>query len=322
VTNIPDSGLPLRVGISSCLLGERVRYDGGHKQDRYLMDILAQFFEFVPVCPELETGMSVPREPVRLEGNVAAPRMIGRKTGEDWTDRLNEYAQRRSRQLAGLRLSGYILKKNSPSCGPDHVKLYTDEGVMRRKGRGLFAAALMDHLPLLPVEDEERLNDIGIRENFITRVFAFHRLQELFRTRWSRRRMMAFHTAHKYLLLAHSADLHRQLGRLVANVKDYLPDEFRDRYSELFMRALNRRATVKKHVNVLHHLLGYLKKSLNAQDRQAILSVIEDYRQEIVPLIVPLTLVKHFLAREGVEFSENQVYLNPHPRELSLRNHA
>ncbi|MFH1842610.1 MAG: DUF523 and DUF1722 domain-containing protein [bacterium] len=319
---IPENGLPLRVGISSCLLGERVRYDGGHKQDHYLMDILAQFFEFVPVCPEMEAGMSVPREPVRLQGDPESPRMIGTKTGADWTERLNEFARRRTRQLTGMHLSGYILKKGSPSCGLERVKVYGEQGMPARKGRGLFAAALLERLPILPVEEEGRLNDIGNRENFITRVFAYHRLQDLFRGRWSRGRVVAFHAAHKYLLLAHSAELYRQLGRLVANVKDYLPGEFRDRYSELFMQALNRRATVKKNVNVLHHLLGFLKQSLTVRDKQALLSVIEDYRQEIVPLIVPLTLVKHYLAQEGNEFSRNQVYLNPHPRELKLRNHA
>jgi uncharacterized protein YbgA (DUF1722 family)/uncharacterized protein YbbK (DUF523 family) len=314
--------LPIRVGISTCLLGQEVRWDGGHKRSRYITDILGVYFEFVPVCPELEVGMGVPREPVHLEGEVETPRLIGSRSGEDWTDRMNRYSIQRVKQLAKMRLSGYILKKDSPSCGMERVKITNNTGMPMKQGRGLFALELLRAFPMLPVEEEGRLNDARLRENFIVRVFAYHRLQSLFRGRWSRGQVVAFHAAHKLLLMAHSPRHYRELGQLVAAVKDRQPDAFREEYMRLFMEALAVKATTRKNVNVLQHLLGYLKRDLDAQQKQSILQVIEDYHGELVPLIVPVTLVRHYLELHGVEYANNQVYLNPHPKELMLRNHV
>jgi uncharacterized protein YbgA (DUF1722 family)/uncharacterized protein YbbK (DUF523 family) len=318
----PDVPLPLRVGVSTCLLGREVRFNGGHKLDHYVTDLLARYFEFVPVCPELEVGMGVPREPVRLVGDPAAPRMVGVDSGEDWTERMNAYARDRVARLERLELSGYILKNRSPSCGMERVKVYTDKGMPTKGGRGLFAAALLDALPLLPVEEEGRLNDAGLRENFVVRVFAYHRLQTLFRGGFQRGEVVAFHAAEKYLLLAHSPAHYEELGRLVARIKQLAPAEFRDLYCAGYMAALQERATVGKNVNVLHHIVGFLRESLSGDARAQILRVIEDYRAELVPLIVPLTLIHHYLQLHGVEYMLNQVYLRPSPKELMLRNHV
>ncbi|MEW6743631.1 MAG: DUF523 and DUF1722 domain-containing protein [Planctomycetota bacterium] len=317
----PHEG-PILVGISSCLLGAKVRYDGGHKRDNYITDILGQHFTFISVCPELEVGMGVPREPVRLVGRAEAPRMLGHKTGADWTDSMNRYAARRVRQSDLAPICGYILKKDSPSCGMERVKVYNEEGMPSKLGRGLFAQALMEHFPLLPIEEEGRLNDARLRENFIVRVFAFHRLRRLFSERFSLGRLVRFHTANKYLLLAHSPDHYKRLGQLVARAKREPPTVLRETYSRLFMEALAVRTTPRKNANVLLHILGFLKEHLGTLEKQDILAVIEDYRRGLLPLAVPLTLLKHYVNKHEVAFIQDQIYLNPHPKELMLRHHV
>jgi len=311
------------VGVSTCLLGEKVRWDAGHKHDRYLTDILGRYFEFVPVCPEADVGMGIPREPVHLEGDPQAPRMIGNKSGEDWTERMNRYSRRKLKELIPLNLSGYVLKRASPSCGMERVPVKGGPGGMPRKvGVGLFAAELMRRLPLLPVEEEGRLNDPGLRENFIVRVFAYHRVQQLFAGGCKRGDVVAFHTRQKYLLMAHSPRHYQELGRLVAQVKDYTPSELRERYVRGFMEALQMRATTRKNVNVLQHLLGYLKDRLGTAEKDDILRVIDQYRHGLVPLIVPLTLLNHHLKIQGITYLLEQEYLQPAPAELALRNHV
>jgi len=313
---------PIRLGISACLLGQKVRFDGGHKRDRYLTDILGQYFSFVAVCPELEVGMPIPREAVRLVGTLDAPHMVGNKTGEDWTERMIKYNNRRVRELASERLSGYILKKDSPSCGMERVKLYSEKGMAERKAQGMYARRLMEEYPLMPVEEEGRLNDARLRENFIVRVFAYHRLQNLFDGRYARGALVQFHTAHKYLLLAHSPKHFKEMGQLVARVKQHTPSEMRDKYSSLFMNSLMVKTTTRKNVNILNHILGFLKEQLTSSDKQDILQVIEDYRHEIVPLIVPITLIRHYITKHDVQYIKDQIYLSPHPKELMLRNHV
>ena len=312
------------VGVSTCLLGERVRWDAGHKHDRYLTGILGEYFEFIPVCPEAEVGMGIPREPVHLTGDHEAPRMVGNKSRVDWTERMNRWSRRKLKELVPMGLSGYVLKRASPSCGMERVPVKGGKGGMPRKiGVGLFAAELMRRLPLLPVEEEGRLNDPGLRENFIVRVFAYHRAQQLFgRGRFKRGDVVTFHARQKYLLLAHSPRHYKELGQLVAAVKDYTPTEFRDRYLPLYMEALATRATVRKHVNVLQHLLGYLRDRIGPAERADIGRVIESYRSGIVPLIVPLTLLNHHLGVQQIDYLLDQVYLHPAPEELALRNHV
>ncbi|HOX25448.1 MAG TPA: DUF523 and DUF1722 domain-containing protein [Candidatus Krumholzibacteria bacterium] len=312
------------VGVSSCLLGEPVRWDGGHRQDRYLCDVLGRFVEFVPVCPEAEAGMGIPREPVHLEGDLAAPRLVGNRSRTDWTARMRRSCRRRVRELARLGLSGYVLKSRSPSCGLERVEVAAPGGGgrPRRAGVGVFAAELRRRLPLLPVEEAERLGDPRLREHFIVRVFAHHRVHAFFAARPGRGEIVAFHAREKYLLLAHRTEGYRELGRLVARVGDFSPADFRDRYVRAYLDTLQHPATVRKHVNVLHHLLGYLRNSLGPAEREDILRAIDAYRAQEVPLIVPVTLLEHHLRIRQVTYLLDQEYLHPAPAELALRYHA
>ncbi len=311
-----------KIGISACLLGQKVRFDGGHKRDPYLTDTFGSHVEWVPVCPELEAGMGVPRESVRLVGSVAQPRMIAERSGKDWTDAMNGYAARRLDELKKLALSGYVLKKNSPSCGLERVRVYNNAGMPNRTGRGMFAAALLKEFPLLPVEEEGRLNDAVLRENFIERVFAYHRWQVLITQRKSISALVLFHTQHKFLLLAHNEQIYRQLGRLVAGAKKMPISDSYGKYGPLFMAALAAHATPRKQGNVMEHMLGYFSDALTADERAELLGLIRDYRRRLVPLIVPVTLIKHYVNKYRVEYLKNQVYIEPSPRELMLRNHV
>ena len=314
----PASDLPVRLGISLCLLGEPVRYDGGHKRDPFLVDVLGQHVEWVPVCPEVEAGFGTPRESMRLVDDVAEPRLITVRSRHDHTDRMRRYAKQRLRDLQSLNLSGYVFKNNSPSCGSRRVRVYARDGRLLGTGKGLFADAFQRAFPLTPIEEEGRLRDPGLRENFIERVFGYHRWQGL-NTRPTRGRLVAFHTAHKYLLLAHSQRHCRELGRLVANAVGTPPrgcptdQELARTYGQLFMQALTVRTTVRKHVNVLQHLTGHFKSVLNATVREELHAVISDYQNGFVPLSVPVTLIRHYVRILDIPYLRDQVYLAPHP---------
>jgi uncharacterized protein YbgA (DUF1722 family)/uncharacterized protein YbbK (DUF523 family) len=316
-----ESNDRLRLGISSCLLGEQVRFDGGHKHDRFLTDVLGRYVEWVPVCPELEVGMGVPREAVRLEGELAAPRMVGIRSRTDHTAAMRRFAAARVRQLAGLDLHGYVFKKGSPSCGMERVRVYGQTGMPARSGRGIFAAAFMDAVPVLPVEEEGRLHDPVLRENFIERVFAYRRWRALVDAP-GRGALVAFHTAHKFQLLAHSPKHYSALGRLVGGQKGQRATALVAEYGAAFMAALALQATTAKQVNVLQHLAGFCREHLDAGDRQELAAVIDDYRRCLVPLVVPLTLLRHHVQRHQVTYVLGQTYLSPHPKELMLRNHV
>ncbi|MDR4478860.1 MAG: DUF523 and DUF1722 domain-containing protein [Nitrospira sp.] len=313
---------PLRLGISRCLLGEEVRFDGGHKRDQFLTDVLGRYVEWVPVCPEVEAGLGTPREAMRLVGDPQQPRLVSIKSGKDHTRALEHVTAHRLPDLERLDLSGYVFKKDSPSCGVERVRTYNEHGMPGRKGVGVFARAYVERFPLIPVEEEGRLCDPPLRENFIERVFSYRRWQDLVQSGVTRQAVVRFHTVHKYLLLAHSAPHYRQLGRLVAQVNAYRGKDLVHRYGELFMQALAVKATVRKHVNVLQHILGYFKDRLDAQEKTELLGVIGDYHQGLTPLIVPLTLIKHYVQIFDVGYIREQVYLNPHPKELMLRNHV
>lgn len=312
----------VRIGISSCLLGHEVRYDGGHKRDSLVTGSLSQFMTFVPVCPEVESGMPVPRSPVRLVRLGGAVRLVEPKGGIDHTESMRSWSRARVRQLSGLDLSGYILKKDSPSCGMERVKVWPAKGPGVRDGVGLFAEELMRQLPLLPVEEEGRLGDPALRENFVERVFAYRRLRSLFQGRWTLGDLVRFHTAEKLLLLAHEPRSYQLLGRLVARARQLPRAEVESTYAETFSRALRVPATRGKHCNVLQHMAGYFKDRLEPGDRAELRETIADYSRGLVPLVVPITLLRHHLRRLGSPYLEGQSYLEPHPRELMLRNHA
>jgi len=316
----PDE--PLTLGVSSCLLGQEVRFDGGHKRDRFVTDLLGRFAEWVPVCPELEAGMSVPRPAMRLVREGSEVRMVEIKSGRDHTKNMQRFTAKRVRGLRDLDLSGYVLKKDSPSCGMTRVKIYGEKGMPKREGRGLYAGVLLDTFPNLPVEDEGRLNDPRLRENFIERVFAYRRLQGLFRGRFTNGRVVAFHTAHKLQLMAHSPVAYRELGRQVAALADTPRAEFRERYQREFMAALTHVASPGRNTNVLQHAAGYLTKLLDAPSRAELAGLIHDYREGLVPLIVPVTLLAHYVRRHEIGYLNGQTFLAPHPKELMLRNHV
>ena len=312
----------IRIGVSACLLGQEVRFDGGHKRDDFLTSVLAPHVEFVPVCPEVEMGLGTPRETLRLVRHSGRLRMITTRTRIDHTDAMNRWASQRLDALEREGLAGYILKKDSPSCGMERVKTYSGDEAPRRDGRGLFAAALLDRFPSLPVEEEGRLTDPVLRENFIERVFAYRRLEDLFQPRWTTGRLVAFHTAHKMALLAHSTTAYADLGRLVARAATLSRPDVRSQYSSRFMDTLAIPSTRARHTNVLQHMAGHLKKVIDEGSRAELARTIEEYRGGIVPLVVPLTLIRHHVSAHGVAYLQGQTYLEPHPRELMLRNHV
>ncbi len=314
--------MTIRIGVSSCLMGNEVRYDGGHKHNRYLTDVLGEHFELVIVCPEAEVGMGIPRETVRLEGDIENPLMIAPRSGADWTRRMNHFARQRSIELAREDLSGFVFKKRSPSCGLFRVPVVQKNGHPLAKGRGLFAAEFTRRFPLVPCEEEGRLTDPHLRENFIERVFAYARVKQVFSGRWKRGDVVAFHSREKYFLLAHSPKHYKELGQLVAAIKDHTPAAFRDLYMQLYMGALAVRATPARHVNAMQHVAGHLKDEIGPEELQRVHQLIQDYKQGLVPLIVPITLLRHYIELLDLHYVKDQVYLNPHPKELMLRNHV
>ena len=322
-----DAGPPkVRIGISACLLGQEVRYDGGHKRDGFLVDTFGRFVNWVPVCPEVELGMGTPRPAIRLERSRGGVRLRMPSTGADLTDAMRDFSRTRMEALATLSLDGYVLKKDSPSCGLERVKVYPPAGgagAPSKDGRGVFAQALLARLPHLPVEEEGRLNDPRLRESFVTRVFAHHRWQEGEREGWTRAALMRFHERHKLLLMARNQSAMRRLGRLLGEAGRSDPvRELADGYRAGFTATLARPASRRGHANVLHHLLGFISDGLDRDDRAELVATIERYRLGLVPLVVPLTLIRHHVRRQGAEYLRGQVYLEPHPHELMLLNHV
>lgn len=316
------TALPARIGVSRCLLGEEVRFDGGHKRDSFLTDVLGRYVEWVPVCPEVEAGLGTPREAMRLVGDPHRPRLVTVDNRIDHTRALETMTKNRLDGLKNFDLSGYVFKKGSPSCGIDRVRIYNEEGVVSRNGIGLFARAFIEQFPLIPVEEEGRLCEPTLRENFIERVFCYRRWQDLVQSGVTRQALVQFHTIHKYLLLAHSPQQYKVLGRLVGQAERHRPKEFAHRYGELFMKTLAVKTTVRKHVNVLQHILGHFKDRLSTHEKAELAGVISDYHRGLSPLVVPLTLIKHYVRIFDVRYIREQVYLNPHPKELMLRNHV
>jgi uncharacterized protein YbgA (DUF1722 family)/uncharacterized protein YbbK (DUF523 family) len=317
----------LRLGVSACLVGRKVRYDGQHKRDPFLVDVLGPFVEWVPVCPELEVGMGVPREPIRLVGASATPRLLGERSGKDHTEAMLRFAEARVRELEALDLDGYVTKKDSPSCGLERVRVHGPRGgPPRRDGVGMFVRALAARLPLLPLEEEGRLQDPALRESFVERLFAHARWRAAVARGMRRGDLVQFHAAHKLALMAHSPAAYRALGALVGGLGRGSPARAVEAYGRGFMGALRVPATRGRHANVLHHVLGYFRELLPAADRIELAEAVADYAKGLVPLVVPLTLVRHHVrhhaADRGVEWLAAQTYLDPDPKELMLRNRA
>jgi len=308
------------IGISSCLLGHEVRYDSGHKHNAYITQTLGRFFEFMPFCPEVAIGLGIPRPPIQLVQFDDGVHVRGvRNPQQDVTRELVAYGE----QVAGRlhAVSGYLFKKGSPSCGMERVKIYNPGGQPAGSGAGMFAATLMRQLPELPVEEEGRLMDPVLRENFVERVFVYHRWQKLCGSRPGAAELVDFHTRHKFIVLAHHESAYRELGRLVADAGKGDLGATLQAYIRVLMQALKKNATPRQHANVLMHILGFFKRHLETADKAELLDVIDAYRRGQLPLIVPITLIKHHLRHYPDDYVSRQYYLNPHPRELMLRNH-
>ena len=313
---------PIKIGVSSCLLGNNVRYNGGHALDRFITHTLGQYGQFVPVCPESECGLGIPRPTMHLRGAVDNPRLVVTKTGEDHTRQMVTWAKQRLGELAEENLCGFIFKKNSPSSGMTRVKVFNEKGQPVKKGRGIFAGMFMDRFPLIPVEEDGRLNDPILRENFIEQIFAMQRWRDVLSGRKTRGNLVTFHTRNKMLLRSHSEKHYRLMGKLVGSGKTHSTSTLYREYETLLMAALRLKATVSKHANVMMHMLGYFKKDLTADEKQEMLDIIKDYRTGYVPLVVPLTLFSHYVRKYDQPYLKQQTYLNPHPTALKLRNHV
>ena len=312
----------IRLGISSCLLGENVRYDGGHRHDRFLTDTLGQYVEYIPICPEVGCGLPVPREAMRLEGNPDSPRLMTIRTRQDMTDRMKTWSEKRVKELEKEGLCGFIFKSDSPSSGMERIKVYNEKAVPAKKGVGMFARIFMKHFPSLPVEDDGRLNDPILRENFIERIFVFKRWRELMMGRKGRGMLVDFHTRHKLLILSHSPRHYQLMGSLTAKANELSIKELHRQYQSILMEALQVKATPRKNANVLMHMMDYFKKELTSGEKQELLDLINNYREGRFPLIVPVTLIRHYVKKYDQPYLKEQVYLNPHPLELQLRNHV
>lgn len=312
----------IALGISACLLGEKVRYDGQAKLNIYLRDTLGAFVRYIPVCPEVGCGLPIPRDAMRLVGDPENPRLVTIRTGTDHTERMRRWIDTALELLAKGPLHGFIFKSGSPSSGMRDVKIYNAKGFVAHRGAGLFAKAFMERFPMLPVEDEGRLQDPDIRENFIERVFIFARWSALVRDDKTVRGLITFHARHKLLFMARSPEATRELGRIVANKTPAAIDALFATYLETMTRTLKLKATVRKNVNVLLHVLGYFKRVLSAEEKAEALEAIEQYRRELIPLIVPVTLLRHYAKKFRDPYLSEQYFLAPCPAELKLRNHV
>jgi len=316
-----NNNIEITIGLSSCLNGNMVRHNGGHKKNHFITEILGNYFKFILFCPEIEAGMGVPREPVNLTGPIHSPKMIGEVSGIDWTRKVNSESRKQIKKLKKLNLCGYILKSGSPSCGLAKVKHYSsDSGRVRKNAKGLFADILLKAYPFLPIDEETRIEDNRLRGNFITRILAYNRLQTIITKSNARNNIITFHSNHKYLLMAHSVKYYRLLEQLIAQIGQYTPSDFIHEYSRLFMIALSYKTTVSKNVNVLRHIIKCFKKHLSQNDKERLLGVIQEYHLENISLEVPLALVKRHIYELDISNLQDQAYLNPLPIESMLGN--
>lgn len=310
---------PVKIGVSACLLGRKVRFDGGHKRSRFITDSLERHFELLAYCPEVAIGMGTPRQPIRLVGDSQNPQAVGVTTSElNVSQPLRAYGRKVGAEIG--ELCGFIVKKDSPSCGMERVKVYNDKGIAERSGTGLFAREVMSAHPLLPVEDEGRLNDAQLRDNFITRVYVYARWKALISAGLSKSGLIKFHAAHKFLVMSHSTEIYRDLGQMLSDMSRQSLEVIADNYIAILMHALAKPATRKRHTNVLQHLLGYLRDDLDSAHRIDLNATIDAYRRGEFPLVVPVRLLQHHFSMHPHRYIDQQVYLNPHPQALLLRN--
>lgn len=308
----------IKIGISSCLLGENVRFDSGHKKNGYVTGVLKDYFEFIPFCPEVEIGLGIPREPIRLVTINDEVRCKGTKNDDlDVTDALHNIAEKQ--KAWHEELCGYILKRDSPSCGMERVKVY-NKGMPTKKGVGIYTKKMIENFPSLPMEEEGRLEDVHLRENFIGRVYIYARWKEMFKQRVTVSQLQAFHANHKYIFMSHDQTRAKSLGALLTGNKEDSFELLTFKYFTEMMSLLKVTATRSNHVNTLQHIQGYLKRDLDADDKQELNTVIADYRQGLLPIIVPITLLRHHFRKHPNDYITKSFYMSPHPGELMLLN--
>lgn len=313
----------IKIGASACLLGENVRYDGGHRHDRHLTDTMGEWFDFVPVCPETECGLGVPRETLRLAGDPETPRLVTTKTGIDHSDRMKRWVENRLDGLSRENLCGFVFKSKSPSCGMGRIKVHNPNGAAAgNQGAGLFARGFMDRFPRIPAEEESRFHDPKLRESFVEAVFVLKGWRELLCKKKTAGSLVEFHTRQKLLVLSHSETHYRLMGKLVAKGKSMPVPQLYDEYEDLLVAALKLKTTVKKNTNVLQHIMGYFKNQFSPAEKAELTEILENYRQGDIPLIVPATLLGHYARKYDQSYLKAQTYLNPHPILLKLKNHA
>jgi uncharacterized protein YbbK (DUF523 family)/uncharacterized protein YbgA (DUF1722 family) len=309
----------IKVGVSGCLMGIEVRYDGGHCKDHYVRNVLGQYLDLIPVCPELESGMSVPRPTIRLEKVGRRRRLVEPKSRRDWTDVVTATSDRILDGLTSVSLDGFILKSRSPTCGMERVKVWSGDS-SNKKGVGVFAQRLQKRFPYLPLEEEGRLHDTVLRERFIEAIYAHHRVTDFLRGDWEARDLQEFHARAKFQLMAHSPSLAKKAGRIVASLSRRNRDSVARKYFETYMSAIRTPASRGRHVNVLQHLAGFFRGSLGDWEVEELGDVFNQFCRGLVPLIVPISLIRHHVKRMEVQYLAGQTYIDPYPRELALRS--
>ncbi len=313
------NGIP--VGLSSCLAGQEVRYNGGHTQSQLCLKTLSEYFSFDTFCPEVAAGFGTPRPTMRLVGDPNDPRLAFSDGDyeQDLAPQLENGYREKLEKLS--HLDGYILMKNSPSCGLERIKVYQQNGYAHTlKGQGLFASALRERYPLMPLEEEGRLHDPALRENFVLRVYTHHNYRTEVLEEPSYHKLIQFHSSYKYILMAHSQAAYKQLGRYLAGAHELPLEQVLNTYFETLMSGLAKPATRRGHANVMLHLLGYLKNSVASEARRNIVDIIDRYRQAKIPMITPLTLLRHYIDQSGSGYIKAQRYWEPYPQDLGLAN--
>lgn len=307
-----------KVGISSCILGNAVRYDGQHARTDWAAKVMSEHFEWLPVCPELGAGLGLPRETIRLVDDGASVRLKGTRSGDDHTESMNQFSRLFLRWFAEQKPHGFILKAKSPSCGFSRIKVHESKGERPKSSSGLFAAALMEAMPELPIEEDGRLNDPALRANFVERVHAYQEFQTRVHQQPTVANLMAFHSDHKLALMARDPEASKELGRLVASARPAQIKENLFEYSRAFSKIMQKLPSAGKHANVLEHLMGYVKGKLSHEEKQELLEYIRDFQKFLVPLSVPLTLLRHHLRKAAHPWVERQSYLRPYPGKLLI----
>ncbi len=323
MSNIETSHPKINVGLSACLAGFKVRFDGQHKRSSLCLNELSDHFEFKTFCPEMAAGFGTPRPTMRLVGDPKNPTLTytpdNKREQIDLSDRLIGGFKDEIPGFADLK--GFILMKNSPSCGLERVKVYQENGHPHMEpGRGLFADALVKAYPLMPIEEEGRLHDARLYENFVLRVYAYHNFHEEVLKQPSIKALIDFHSSYKYVLMAHSPVHYKSLGRLVAQQNEMDFSELLTQYFKDLMEALAKPATRKNHTNTLQHIIGYVRENTSAEARKNITDTIFRYKDGEIPLVVPLTLLKHYVDQHGSTYIQTQRYLQPYPEKLGLTN--